>query len=147
METIELAKTHLIEEQQTLVLVKEQQVVFQSNEKGIKALHTLYKNDRKLLQDAVLADTVIGKAAAMICVECGIKEIYASLISDTAIEVLEKHLIPYSYAKKVSFIKNRDQSDLCPMEKIALGAESTEQLMINIEAFFEKMKQAAGTAK
>ena len=43
-------------------------------------------------------------------------ELYADIISEFAIPVLDKNGIKYEYNNKVDFIQNNDKTGMCPME-------------------------------
>lgn len=70
----------------------------------------------KALQEASVADKVIGKVAASLLAVSEVKEIYADVISELAIPVLEENGIEYKYSKRVEYIKNKDNTGMCPME-------------------------------
>ena len=65
-----------------------------------------------------------------------IKILYAELISDGAMEVLNKTEIKVTYGKKVEKILNRDQTDLCPMEKLAQDESEGSVVAEKIINFF-----------
>lgn len=65
---------------------------------------------------ASIADKVIGKLAVSLLVVAGIKEVYADILSEYAIPVLEQNNIKYEYKTKVPFIINKDHTGMCPME-------------------------------
>ncbi len=75
----------------------------------------LIKNPNAL-KEAIVADKVIGKAAASLLAFAGVSKIYAGIISKFAIPVLEENGIKYEYSKKVDYIKNKDNTGMCPME-------------------------------
>ena len=79
-------------------------------------LKGILTENSKALQGASIADKVIGKTAAAILAVSGVKEIYADVISSFAIIVLKENNIKYEYSKKVKFIKNKDNTGMCPME-------------------------------
>ena len=64
----------------------------------------------------LVADKVIGKVAASLLAVAGVKEIYAEVMSKLAIPVLEKNNIKYEFNNKVEYIKNKDNTGICPME-------------------------------
>lgn len=140
MKDIDIAKKHLQDEELALVVVKGGQVLYKSNGRGIKPLYTAYMEMKESLKGSSIADKVIGRAAAMICADAKIHELYTNLISENAMEVLEQAEITYSYGLAVPSIKNRDQSGLCPMEKLSLKAENINELLIGIDNFFEALK-------
>ena len=82
----------------------------------IKDIKDILKENEKILQGAVIADKVIGKVAGSILTVAGVKEIYADVISEYAIPVLENHNIKYEYKEKVNYIINQTKTGMCPME-------------------------------
>lgn len=63
------------------------------------------------------ADRIVGKAAAMLFVLAGVKEVYACVLSRGGEEVLKKHGISYQFGEITDMIINRAGNDICPMEK------------------------------
>lgn len=76
----------------------------------------ILSNDENALNGAIVADKVIGKVAASVLAVAGVNQIYADVISNLAIPILEENNIEYSFFKKVEFIKNKDNTGMCPME-------------------------------
>ena len=74
----------------------------------------------------LLADKVIGKAAALLCLKAGIKIIYAGVISTPALEILKENCIPVGYGNEVTAIENRTKTGLCPMESLSRRVESPD---------------------
>lgn len=68
------------------------------------------------LADAIVADKVIGRAAAAICVAGGAREVRALVMSADAKKLLDEHGIPSGAEALVPKILNRDRSGSCPME-------------------------------
>ncbi len=123
---IETIKKILIEGNHTCVVMTKDGQVITSDESGIKPLMRLVILDGKSLPGAYIADKVIGRAAAAILVHSGAAECYGALMSETAIELFDESGITYSYGKKVPFIKNRDNTGLCPMENMTLGLDAQQ---------------------
>lgn len=140
MNDIEIAKKVLWEENQKIVVVKEGQVLFKSIDRGIKPMYYLAQNMKEEVRGSSLADRVIGKGAAIICGYLGVKKLYAELISQNAISVLDKEGIAYEFRKKCDYIKNRDKTDYCPIEKRSLDTENPEVLLSRIEVFLKSLK-------
>ena len=113
-----LAKAELEKRNATLVLYDGKEWIF-SLERGIKPLLLLYEQ-RKDLSAFVAADKVIGKAAAFLYILLGIKEIYANVISEGALCVFADYGISVEYEHKSRLISNRQNTDICPMEKAVL---------------------------
>lgn len=139
MKDIELAKSLLDSKKLAIVIVKEGQVIFSSDGKGIKPIYTALNELKYELKGSSIADKVVGKAAAMICEYAGIKELSTKLISENAISVLENTSIIYNYEKSVPYIKNRDQSGMCPVETLSLKVSNIDELLIGVSDFLKSI--------
>lgn len=137
MKDIELAKKYLEEDNLSIAVVKNGELIYKSQEKGIKPMYFLAVNEKGTLKGVSIADKVIGKGAAMLCSYIGAKELYAQLISEGAIEVLEEENIVYTYDRICPYIKNREKSDMCPVEKIATNVDDMETLLGEIGKFLK----------
>lgn len=107
-----------------------------SSARGIKPIYENYLNNKEYFFASSVADRVIGKAAAILLVAGGVKEVYTDLISQSALDYFEERLIEVSYAEKTELILNRDRTDLCPMEKLSLDNPSSEELIERLGDFF-----------
>lgn len=141
MRDIDLAKELLEKEGYTLVIVKEGNVIYKSFEKGIKPMYTAVKEIKDNLSGASVADRVIGKAAAMLCRQSNIKELHTRLISESAFKVLDEGNIKYTYKVSSPYIKNRDKTDMCPVEKLSQETHDSTLLLEKIESFLLSIKK------
>lgn len=121
MHGIELAKKELLDNNYTCVFVQGKEVVMTSFDRGVKPLITYYETKKDMQKSAVLADKVIGQAAALLAVLCGITAIYTPVISEDAIKVLNKNGIFVTYEQTVPYIVNRSGNGRCPMEELSMG--------------------------
>lgn len=137
MKDIEIAKKYLEEENLAIAVVKDGGLIFKSHDKGIRPMYTLATKMTKLAKDSSIADKVIGRGAAILCKSLDVKEVYGKLISDNAMEILEESNIVYYYDNICDYIKNRDGTDLCPIEKIALKSENPDILLSKIREFLK----------
>ena len=85
------------------------------------------------------ADKVVGKATAYLYVMLGIREIYASVISRSAMELLNKHSIPVQYDTLVQHIINRTGNGICPFEEAVMNIDSKEEAYVAILAKMEDL--------
>lgn len=116
MTNLEKVKNILLEKNASLVVCYKNGDIKEYYQDRIKDIKEILMQDKNLLKEAIIADKVIGKVAASILTVAGVKEIYADVISKFAIPVLEKNNIKYEYNKKVEYIKNKDNTGMCPME-------------------------------
>lgn len=116
MTNLEKVKNILLEKNASLVVCYKDGTIKEYYQDRIKDIKEILKQDNDSLNGAIIADKVIGKVAASILTVAGVKEIYASVISRFAIPVLEGNDIRYEYDNKVEYIKNKDNTGMCPME-------------------------------
>lgn len=141
MEGIELAKKILKDNNYTCVVVQGKDVVMTSCDRGVKPLMQLYKSEKSKAISLVLADKVIGRAAAFLAVLCGITSIYTVVISEEAKKVLSVYQIPVTYEKEVPYIINRSGDGKCPMEELS------EDVKEPLEMYHKIKKWLAGMGK
>ena len=73
-----------------------------------------------------VADIVVGKAAALLFVKCGIKKVFAKTLSQKGQKILEKYGVEYEYQTLAEYIINRAGTDICPMEKAVADIDDPE---------------------
>ena len=93
-----------------------------SFDRGVKPLLDLLNKDFDST-GFVVADKVIGKAAAFLYVLLKVKTIYAIVISESAVNVLKQYGIEIHYDCLVPRIKNRTNTGFCPMESAVQGID------------------------
>lgn len=101
------------------IIVKNNIIENLARQKGIKFLMEMHQ--KNCLKNTFVADSVVGKAAAMIMSYSGVKKCYAHLISESAYNWFLSQNIEVSYENIVPYIINRDKTDMCPMEKAVLN--------------------------
>ena len=116
MTKLEEVKEILHQKNASLVVAYENGEIKEYYQDRIKDIKDILKEDRNALKEAVIADKVIGKVAGSILTVAGVKEIYADVISEYAIPVLEENHIKYEYKEKVQYIVNQTKTGMCPME-------------------------------
>ncbi len=78
------------------------------------------------------ADKVVGKAAAALFIKCGVKQLYAAVLSKGGAKLLESHGVEYVYDTLTDAIINRAGTDACPMEKAVWDIEEIEDMYVAI---------------
>lgn len=114
--------------------------VFRFSLPGVKTLLTLLKEDPSLLKDSVVFDKIVGKGAAALLILGKVKKVYAELISDNAIALLNKHAMNFSYGERVPFIQNKSQTGLCPIESLAITSDDPSEIHLRIRDFISSVK-------
>ena len=116
---LESAKEQLHNNNFSIVIVGENDV-YTSTKHGVAPLLEILDGGNDVIKNSFAADKVVGKAAALLMVKGGVKEVYADIISSHALDVFEKYKIKTYYGNLVEYIINRDKTGMCPMEKAVL---------------------------
>lgn len=88
------------------------------------------------------ADKVVGRAAAMLFIAAGVVAVYAETMSLAAEELLHRHGIITSCGGRTDRIRNRDHTDICPMEKAVADTEDVTEGVARIYAKLGEMRGA-----
>lgn len=102
---------------------------------GIEDLYDLHLYNSRLLKDAVIADKIVGVAAATLMISGGTKLLYADIISLPALKLLQNAGIEFSALQVVPMIENHDRTDWCPLEKICLSGRTEKEIISLISRF------------
>lgn len=111
----------------TCVVVRDGQINSAESPRGISYVIALYEQGK--LQNAFVADKIIGKAAAMIFTLGGVRACYGETVSKSAASWLVAKGVSVEYGHLVERIQNRQGNGVCPMEStVAHINDETEAL-------------------
>lgn len=110
------------------ILFKNNKIIFKSFDSGIKPLVEAID----IMSGAIVADKIIGKAAALLCAYGEAKAVYGHIMSVAAQEIFVQNNIEYSYFESTEIINNRQGTDICPMEKLVLHIDSSKEAFDSI---------------
>ena len=134
MNDVALAKSNLAGH--SIALCKEGKLLT-SDRRGVSPMIDFLQDGIDLSGYSV-ADKIVGKAAAMLFVKAGIKEVYAEILSVSGKNFLEEHGINVGYETLAEKIINRTGDDICPMEKTVADIIDPEE---GYEAIRNKLKE------
>jgi hypothetical protein len=112
----ETAKYLIRNGEMSCAVLKDGKIVYQGLGRGISPLIELYENGKGILSDAYVLDRVIGKAAAIILILGGVREVYGERMSKSAADCLKMHNIKTSCGEEVCMILNNAGTGMCPLE-------------------------------
>ena len=118
-----LAKEALFKDDLTLVLAKNARVLFKSKSHGVTDIIALIDELGESTRGASLADSVVGRAAALLCVYSNMASVYGSRMSKGAVSILNARGIHHEFGELVPKILNRKMDDICPFDKAVSGVE------------------------
>lgn len=108
---------------------------------GVADLIDLLSSRPQFLRQASVADTVVGRGAALLMVKGGVAEVYAQIISNGALLVLRHAGISIEYGETTPYIRNRRGDGQCPVEKITSGTDNADEAFELIKTFLNSKKQ------
>ncbi|MEM0253930.1 MAG: DUF1893 domain-containing protein [Candidatus Bathyarchaeia archaeon] len=118
---LEVAKAKLLSSNLNLVIVKEGRIIFESRRRGILGFIEAIDSLGPSLKGTTVADRIVGRAIALLCLYAGVGSLYALTLSREGKEVLEQSGIYYTWEHMVDNILSPDGMDICPFEKISQG--------------------------
>ncbi|MCW3998239.1 MAG: DUF1893 domain-containing protein [Candidatus Bathyarchaeota archaeon] len=113
---LEIAKNRLQSKDVTLVIVKNGEMLFETEEHKIKGFLGAIEKLGKSLEGSSIADRVVGKAIALLCVYSKVYSVYAAVLSKEAKRILEKYQISHEWSIIVEEILNLEKNRACPFE-------------------------------
>lgn len=116
----------------TLVLCRDGELLT-SDRRGVAPMVAFLREGQTLAGYAA-ADRVVGKAAAWLFILAGVRAVYADTLSEGGRELLSCHGIPVQWKALTPAIRNRDDTDLCPMEQAVAEAADAADALRRIEA-------------
>jgi hypothetical protein len=138
LEDLCLAKKILHEQESTLAIAKRGRVIFISDDPGITPLVKAIENLDEELKGASLADKIVGKAGAMLCLFARVKNVWAETISESGIQVFHNAGLEVTFEFIVPKILNKKKNDLCPFERMTLHCRNPEGAYNKIKNFLDK---------
>jgi hypothetical protein len=127
VQDLELAKLELRQKALSLVVTKGGKTIFETSLPGVKGFIQCINECGKELNEASVADRVVGKPIALLCVYSGVVHVFAALISMGAMKVLDNASIPFQFENAVPRILDSSRIDLCPMEKLVQNIDSPSE--------------------
>ena len=129
------ARRLLEEEKYTCVLCCGHEV-HTSTARGVRPLLELPQKDWSRFS---AADKVIGKATAFLYVHLGIRAVYAPVISQAALLILQRSGIEVFFDMVVPAIFNRSRTGFCPMETAVKDIDDLDEALIAIHELCQKL--------
>lgn len=140
MRDLEIARKRLYDRGLGLSIVKDGHVIYESASHGVSGFLDAIDREGTGLNGASVADSVVGKAIALLCVYVRVKAVYAVTLSKGAEVVLEHHFTHHEWGEIVDNILDVDRASVCPFEKLVQGISSPR-------VAFERVKVLCGRFK
>lgn len=135
---LQKAKELLRSQNCTCVLCKGEETL-SSTQRGVKPLLNWLEQTPDW-QGYCAADRVVGRAAAFLYLLMGVKQLYAGVISQHALRLLEQHHIESEYGQLVPAIRNRAGDGFCPMESAVLEIDDPTEALAAIKQTLQSLQ-------
>jgi hypothetical protein len=119
MEDLKIAREHLLNRAVTLCIVRNGKILFETASHGLSGFLRATEELGEQLSGASVADKIVGKAVALLCLHSKIEAVYASVISRTAKELFEQHSVCAEWGELVENILSDCKPTACPFERLA----------------------------
>ncbi len=117
-----------LREEELTCIIKTEDRTLTSRQSGIRPLLEWIAAGENVA-GASAADKIVGKAAALLYVLMGVREVWAEVLSESGLAVFQSHGIRAEYAHLTPRIINRAGTGICPMEETVLSiSEPSEAL-------------------
>lgn len=120
----------------TLVVRSQDGCIHRYTQRGVIDLLALVSEQPEMLYGACIADKAVGKAAAACMAVGGVRQVYADVMSEPALALLQAHGVMADYGTLVDHIINRAGTDWCPMERLSRDIDDPEVIIQRIKEFF-----------
>lgn len=141
---MEEAKAMICAEKCSFVVIKEGRIVYQDKGNGVKPILKLLEADREFLKDAVVADKIIGKAAALLLTLGKVQKVYGITMSRAGKEYLESVGIACDNEKCIDVISNRKRDGICPLERAVSDVNDPEEAFEKLKETIAQLMKSAG---
>lgn len=111
-----------------------------SQKRGIAPPMDFLDADRDLRGFSV-ADRIVGRAAALLFVLAGVKEVHAEVLGEGALGVLNESGIPVTYGTLTPCVINRRGDGPCPMERAVEAIDDPALAREAIRQTLQRLKE------
>lgn len=125
----------------SLVLCRGEECILHDG-RGISPMMELLAAGRQLSGFSA-ADTVVGKAAAMLFVRAGVRNVFGEVMSRDALAYLTAHGVTAAYGTLTACIRNRAGTGICPMEEAVRELSDPEEGYRTLAAKLAAMRSSA----
>jgi formylmethanofuran dehydrogenase subunit E len=117
-EDFSIAKNRLIDKNLNLCIVKGGKILFESRSRGVSSFLTAAQELKENLEGSCVADKIVGKAVALLCVHFKVAAVYADILSRPAKAMFQGRSLCFEYTHLVENVLNAERTSLCPFERL-----------------------------
>jgi len=111
----------------TLVIVNSEKIIFETKAQGIMGLLNAIEDLDTEMRNSSIADKIVGRAAALLCVYSKVSAVYAVTMDENGLQILRDNDIVCQFEKIVPYILNLKQDSICPFEKLLINISDPKE--------------------
>ncbi|MGD8505349.1 MAG: DUF1893 domain-containing protein [Candidatus Bathyarchaeota archaeon] len=115
---LNIARERLKRKNLALVIARKGEVIFETSSHGIGGLLRAIRELDKDMKNSSVADKIVGKAAALLCLHAEVLAVFAVTASEKGMQVLKEANVLYQFENGVPHVLNSVRSGICPFEKL-----------------------------
>ncbi len=106
---------------------------------GVRDLYGLVTTQPEVLRGAQMADKIIGKGAAALLVNGGVKRVETHIITTAALKMLHDAGIEVRFEEEIPYVINRKKTGQCPLDARLQEVDDARLCMPIIEQFIQDL--------
>lgn len=149
---LQTALAQIRENKIVLAVIQNGQIIYTAQGQGIAPLLQAVQGVQNVqtavnLRGGILADKIVGKAAAMLAVYGGAAEVYGCVMSRSAQEYLQQHGVKAGCDTQADVIENRAKTGPCPIEQAVREIDSAQQAPAVVAQTLQRLRAAQQAKK
>lgn len=132
---LNIAKKKLKQKNLALAIAKKGKVIFETSSHGLGGLLRAIEELDKEMKGSSVADKIVGKAAALLCVHTGVFAVFAVTASEKGIQALKDGNVLCQFENRVPHILNSERSDICPFEELVINISNPKEAYEKLKSF------------
>ena len=144
MRDLDFAKKRMEDEALTLCIARGGKVIFEGVSRGISGFLDAVESLGDRLEGASVADRVVGKAVALLCVDSRVGAVYASTPSRDAKRLFDGCSVIVEWGELVESILDAGRRETCPFEGLAAGIADPKDAYGKLRALECSLRRGQG---
>lgn len=127
IDDINLARKIISQEDISIVVIKNQDVLEKKKGLGIRPILEIVDEMGEKIEGCIIGDRILGRASSLLCRYAKVGGVYSPQGTKTAIALLIMGGIPCQVDRLIPKIMNRDGDGSCPFEKLLKDVVSPDE--------------------
>jgi len=125
----------LKQKQLALAIAKRGSIIFETSSHGIGGLLRAIEELNTEMADSSVADRIVGKAAALLCLYSGVFAVFAVTASEKGIQALRVNNVSCKFENVVPYILDSRKSGICPFENLVTDVSDPKEAYEKLKSF------------